>query len=185
MQGFDFHSVTPRARRLALATTAALAMACAATVAYAEPGGGMRHGMHGMHGVAPIDQLVPQLLEEAKASLNLNTSQQALWDSVVAQGATARDQGRANRQQVKNAIKLELAKPEPDLAAIADIADSVQQQNRSLRQKVRTQWLALYATFSSEQKAIVRDLLQQRLARAESFRERMHERMRNALRPAG
>ena len=161
MQSFVIHSVTPRVRRLALAATVALALACAAPAAFADPGGGM---MPGLHGGAPIDQLVPRLLEEAKASLNLNTSQQVQWDNVVAQGKAAREQGRANRQKVKDAIRAELAKPEPDLAAIAAIADAVEQQNRSLRQPVRAQWLVLYGTFTPEQKAVVRGLLQQRLA---------------------
>ena len=190
MQSFVIHSVTPRVRRLALAATAALALACAAPAAFAQPGGGMMPGLHGgmmpgLHGGAPIDQLVPRLLEEAKASLNLNTSQQAMWDSAAAQGKAARERGHANRQQMKDAIRTELAKPEPDLAALAAVADTVEQHNRSLRHPVRAQWLALYATFTPEQKAVVRDRLQQHLARAESFRERMHEHMGKALRPAG
>jgi len=182
MQGFTIHTVTPRARRLALAVTAALVLACAAPAALAQPGGGM---MHGMHGGGSIDQLVPRLLEQAKASLNLNTSQQTMWDNVVAQSKVAHEQGRANRQRVKDAMKSELAKPEPDLAAIAASADAVEHHNRSSRLNVRTQWLALYATFTPEQKAVVRDLLQQKLERAESFRERMQEHMRGAQRPAG
>ena len=104
--------------------------------------------MHGMHGGAPLDQLVPHLLDKAKASLNLDTSQQVMWDNAVAQGKRAHAQMRANRQQVKDALKAELAKPAPDLAALAAAADAVEQQNRTLRQDARAQWLALYATFT-------------------------------------
>ncbi len=46
---------------------------------------------------------------------------------------------------------------------------------------VRDEWLELYATFTPEQKAVVRDLLQERVARAESFRQRMHERMQQRM----
>jgi Spy/CpxP family protein refolding chaperone len=177
MNVFTLHPMLPQARRLALAATAALALTCAATTAFAQPDGGMR----GMHGGGPIDLLVPHMLEKAKASLNLNTSQQAMWDNIVAQGKAAHDEGRTNRQKVKAVLQAELAKPEPDLAAIAAAADTVEQQNRALRQQVRTQWLNLYATFTPEQKGVVRDLLQKRLARAESFHEKMMEHVRGAL----
>ncbi len=110
--------------------------------------------MHGMHGGFDV---MPRMLERAKESLNLNTSQQTMWDAVVAQGKAAREAGRANRGSVKDALAAELAKAEPDLAAVAAAADAVEQQNRALRRQVRDQWLALYATFSPEQKAVVRD----------------------------
>jgi Spy/CpxP family protein refolding chaperone len=167
---------------LALAATAALTLACAATAAMAQPGGGMAHGMHGG---ATIDQLVPGMLEQARASLNLDTSQQTMWDRAAAQSKVAREQGRANRQRAKVAMKAELAKAAPDLAAIVAAADAAEQQNRDLRRDARAPWLALYATFTPEQKAVVRDLLQERIARAESFRERMLEKSRGATRPAG
>jgi len=179
MQGFTIHTVTPRARRLALAAAAALALGCAAPAAWAQPGGGM------MHGGASFDQVVPRLLEQAKASLNLDTSQQTMWDAAVAQSKLAHEHGRANHQRVKDAMKLELTKPAPDLAAIAAAADAAEQENRTLRQGARAPWLALYATFTPEQKAVVRDLLQKRVERAESFREKMHQQIRGAMRPAG
>jgi Spy/CpxP family protein refolding chaperone len=182
MQGFDIHTLTPRARRLALAATAALALAGAAPAAFGQPGGGM---MHGMHRGGSIDQMVPHLLEEAKASLNLSTLQQGLWNDAVAQSKLTHEKGRANRQRVKDAVKTQLAQPEPDLAAIAAAADAVEQENRLARQSVRAQWLALYATFTHEQKAVVRDLLQKRVERAETFRERMKEHFRGEKGQAG
>jgi Spy/CpxP family protein refolding chaperone len=190
MQGSTFDSMTSRsARRLALAAAVALALACAAPAAIAQPAGGSpggpgMHAMHGMHDGGSLDALLPHLLHKAKAALNLNTSQQVQWDNAVAQGKLAHTQMRANRQQAKDALKAELAKPAPDLAALAASADAIEQQNRTLRRDARAPWLALYATFSPEQKAVVRDLLQQRLERAESFRERMHDHVREALRPA-
>ena len=74
-------------------------------------------------------------------------------------------------------MKSEIAKAEPDLAAMAAIADDAEQQGRALRRQVRDEWLKVYATFSVEQKAIVRDIMQQKMARAESFRQKMFERM--------
>lgn len=180
-------AAAPRLRRIALAATAALALSLAASAGSAQPGGGAIHGgpgMHGMHG-GGFELMLPRMLERAKESLNLNTAQQTMWDSVVAQGKAAREAGRANRRTVKDALKAELAKAEPDLAAVAAAADGVEQQNRALRRQVRDQWLALYATFSPEQKSVVRDLLQRKVARAESFHQRMRERIRQNFGPSG
>jgi len=179
-------AAAPGLRRIALAATAAIALSLAAIAGNAQPGGGAMHGgpgMHGMHGGFGL--MVPRMLERAKQSLNLNTSQQTMWDSVVAQGKAAREVGRANRLKVKEALKAELAKAEPDLAAVAAAADGVEQQNRASHRRVRDQWLALYATFSPEQKAVVRDLLQRKVARAESFHQRMRERIREHPGPSG
>ncbi len=168
----------PRFRRTVLAAAAALALSLAATTGNAQPaaavpGAPAMPAMHGMH--AGFD-VMPRMLERVKERLALNTSQQTMWDAVVAQGKAAREAGRANRGSVKDALAAELAKAEPDLAAVAAAADGVEQQNRALRRQVRDQWLALYATFSPEQKAVVRELLQRKLARAESFHQRMRER---------
>ena len=99
-----------------------------------------------------------------------------MWDNAVAQAKAARDTGRANMQTVKDAMTAELAKAEPDLAVVAAVADNVQASNSALRKQVRNTWLALYATFTPDQKAIVRDTLKQRMARMESFHQKMLER---------
>jgi Spy/CpxP family protein refolding chaperone len=80
-------------------------------------------------------------------------------------------------QQVHAAMAAELAKPEPDLAAVAAVADSVHASNQTLRQSVRAQWLQIYATFSPAQKAVVRDALAQQMARMESMAARMKAHM--------
>ena len=99
-----------------------------------------------------------------------------MWDSAVAQTKAARDTGRANMQKIKDAMTTELAKTEPDLAAVAAVADDVQATNTALRKQVRITWLSVYATFSPEQKAVVKTALQQRVARMESFRQKMLQR---------
>ena len=99
-----------------------------------------------------------------------------MWDNAVAQTKAARDAGRANMQKIKDAMNVELAKAEPDLAAVAAAADDVQASNSALRKQVRNTWLAVYATFTPDQKAIVRDALKQRVARMETFRQKMLQR---------
>jgi hypothetical protein len=119
-----------------------------------------------------------KMLSDAKANLNLNTSQQLQWDDAVAQAKAAHEAMRASFGQINSALQAELAKSEPDLAAVSTIADSARQQNEGLRRSARDAWLALYATFSPEQKAVVRDAL-----RAGIERMQAHRAMRGAPSP--
>ena len=144
----------------------AFAAGCAglALTAWAQaPGHGMR------------DPLA--MLQRLHSKLNLNTSQQQQWDAAVAQSKAARDAMRANFQQLKDATKAELAKAEPDLGALASLSDQVQQQNIAQRKQARAAWLALYGTFTADQKAAVRDAINARMARMDAFRQRMHDRL--------
>jgi hypothetical protein len=79
-------------------------------------------------------------------------------------------------QQVHAALQAELAKAEPDFAAVASLADQAEQTIRSQRLAVRNEWLSLYSTFTPTQKGVVRDAIAQRLARFEQFRQRMQNR---------
>ncbi|MEO5702200.1 MAG: Spy/CpxP family protein refolding chaperone [Casimicrobiaceae bacterium] len=162
----DIPRATPRIRRT-LATLAAIAALGLTAHAGAQP------GPRGGHDGGGGEDLVARTLLATKASLNLNTSQQQAWDAAVAQSRAAFDSIRANRQQLKTALQAELAKPAPDLVAIAAMEDQVLQQNIPQRVAARNHWLNVYAMLSPEQKAIVRDAISARLARMEGFRERM------------
>ncbi len=123
--------------------------------------------------------MIGHLIAHAKGRLNLNTMQQGMFDTAVADSKAAREAGRALHEKVKATLQAELAKPEPDLAAVAAAADAAVDQGRDKRKAIRAEWLALYATFTVEQKAVVKDMLQKRLAHAESFRQKMRERMQD------
>jgi len=151
---------------------AAALLALGAHTALAGPGGGPGHG-HGP-GFA-----LEGALASVKAQLNLNTSQLAMWDSAAAATANARGTGRANMEKVHEALTAELARAEPDFAAVATIADAAQASNQALRKQVRDQWLALYATFTPAQKAQVRDAVKARVERMQSMREKFRERMQS------
>jgi len=154
-------------RRTTVVAAAALAMTLGAAASLAQPGG----APHGRHGHGGSGDMVGHVIENAKAQLNLNTSQQQMFDAAVANTMAAHQTGRSLRQSVKDKLTAELAKTEPDLAAVAAVSDNVQAQGQALRKSVRAQWLALYATFSPDQKAVVRDALQNQIAKAESFRQ--------------
>ena len=117
---------------------------------------------------------VPQ---EIQAKLNLNTSQQQQWDAAIAQSKAAHDAIRANFQQLKAATQAELAKSDPDLAALASLSDQLQQQNIAQRQQARAAWLALYGTLSADQKTTVKDAINARMARMDAFRQQMQNRL--------
>lgn len=118
-----------------------------------------------------------QAIEALKGKLSLNTMQQTLWDNAAAQGKAGRESGRAQMQKVKDAMRAELAKPEPNLAAVAAVADDAEAQGRALRHQARDGWLNVYATFTPAQKGIVRDALQQKMDMVGGFRERMQKRL--------
>lgn len=135
----------------------------------AQPGHGPGAGPGGP---GAIEHVIAAL----KPQLDLNTSQQAMWDSVVANAKAARTTTRQGMGQVHAAFVAELAKPEPDLAAVAALSDQEQANAQAARKQIRDQWLSLYATFTPAQKAVVRDALNNRMQRMEKFRTRMHER---------
>jgi len=149
-------------KRKLFALVLAAGLAGLALTAWAQAPG---HGMH--------DPL--SVLQRIQAKLNLNTSQQQQFDAAVAQSKTAHEAIRANFQQLIAATQAELAKPDPDLAALATLSDQVQQQNIAQRKQARAAWLALYATFTADQKTTVRDAINARMARMDAFRERMHD----------
>ena len=159
-------------RTIAGVAAFAVATAFGAGVALAQP-----HG-HGHRGHGGPDGMVGALIAHAKDKLNLNTMQQQMFDTAVAHTKAAHEAHRGLRDNVKATLQAELAKAEPDLAAVAAAADAASEQGRAQRKAIGAEWLSLYATFNAEQKGIVRDMLKQRMARAESFREKMRERMR-------
>jgi Spy/CpxP family protein refolding chaperone len=153
------------------------------------PGGpGHHHGWQdggpgpGSEGGMPFPE---RMLERAKQRLNLTPSQATAWDQVAAKSKAARETLRANRLRVRDAMRAELAKLDPDFAAVAKVADEVEQKNRDLRRQVRDEWLAVYATFSAPQKAVVREMIQRRFDRAEGFGAMMRERFEHFGGPRG
>lgn len=177
---------TRNARWAAIMAGALIALGSHAALAQPGPGfgphgGGGPYGAGGPHG-GRGGMSIEGALASVKSQLNLNTSQQAMWDSAAAATQAARDTARTSMQQVHATLAAELAKPEPDLAAVAAASDAVHNNAQAMRKQVRDQWLALYGTFTPAQKAVVRDALKARVDRMETFRARMQERWQN--RPA-
>jgi len=139
-----------------------------AVYAFAQP-----HAGAPMHGFGdPLGAIAA-----VKSQLALTDTQQQQWDNAVALSKSAHKTMRDNFAQLKAATQAELASNAPNLAALAALADDIQQQNLTARKSARSAWLALYATFSQDQKLIVRDAMKARLDRLHAFRERLHERL--------
>jgi Spy/CpxP family protein refolding chaperone len=151
-------------------------LALGSHAALAQPGGPGGHGHHGHGGHGRGGFEIEHVLAQVKAQLNLNTQQQAMWDAAVAHSKASRQNARAAMESVHATLNAELAKAEPNFAAVASVADQAQANAQAVRKQVRDEWLALYATFSPAQKAVVRDVVKARVERMEAFREKMKER---------
>ena len=162
-------TILRRTRQAALASALFVALA---GVASADPGPG--GGFHGRGG--PQGEPVAQAIAHVKDKLALNAEQLKMFDAAVAQAQAARAAARTEMQRVRDAMRAELAKPEPDLAGVAAIGDEVRGKVQAERLKVRASWLNLYGTFTAAQKLVVRDFLLARAARHEAFRDKMRER---------
>jgi len=146
-----------------LAAVAAAALIGFTGAAAAQP---FHHGHRGGGGDVVMG------IMRLKSQLNLNTSQQTMWDNAVAAGKSARSTARGNMQKVHDTLAAELAKPEPDLAAVSAAADSARNANAALHAQVRDAWLNLYSTFTPDQKTVVKNALSQRLAKMDQMRQK-------------
>ena len=153
-----------------VAAIAAAALIGISGIAAAQPQP-RHHGSHGHHGGGDFISAIAGL----KSELNLNTSQQAMWDNAVAAGKAARENARAERQKIRETLDTELAKAEPDLAAVAAAADGARNAGAMAHRQVRDAWLALYGTFTPDQKTVVKNVLKDKLARMDAFRQKMRD----------
>jgi uncharacterized membrane protein len=142
--------------------------AIAQTAPTAPPPGGPGFHHHGPGMGDPLGVLL-----RIKGDLNLDTSQQQQWDNALALSKSAHQTMRASVQQLVAALQTQVATTAPDLRALADQSDTVHEQNVVARKQARAAWLALYETFSADQKAVVANALSARLARMQAWKARM------------
>jgi Spy/CpxP family protein refolding chaperone len=138
-------------------------------------GAGAQPAMHHHHGRGGPGDFA-MAIAAVKGQLNLNTAQQQMWDNAVAASKSARQAARANFASLHDAAAAELANAEPDLASLAARADSTMAQNVAARHQARDAWLALYASFTPDQKAVVANVLRQRMARMDALRQKFQQR---------
>lgn len=147
----------------------------------AAAGGPMRGAAGGPVGGPPgaPGGMIEHVLASMKDRLALDSSQQVMFDRIRAQSVAAHDQASAMRADVRAKVDAELAKAEPDLAAVSAFFDNAEEQGRAARRQVRDQWLTFYANLRADQKAIVRDAIRERIARMDDMHDRMRGRMQH------
>lgn len=123
------------------------------------------------------ETMILKRLEKAHGELKLNTAQDAMWQKVKKATQTSMREGRSARESIRAAAKAEMTKPEPDLRMLARQADEAVEAGQKRRREVRDQWLALYDTFTPEQKQVSTRLLREQMERLEKIGERFKERM--------
>ena len=154
----------------------ASALLLAATLAVA----GTSHAAgphHGPSGGPAAGGLIEHVLAGLKDRLALDSSQQLMFEQARTQTLAARDQAVAQRKDVRARIEAELAKNEPDLAAVAALVEGTSEQGQAARRAARDQWLKLYANLRPDQKLVVRDAIRERLAHADGMHDQMRQRM--------
>lgn len=111
------------------------------------------------------------------AKLKLTPDQKTQWDAMLAKTKAQHEAMRQQHEEMHAAVKAELAKPEPDLAALAAKGDAARDKGRAAHKELRDGWLALYATMSPEQKGVVKAEIQRHMSRMGKMRDRMREHM--------
>ena len=139
-------------------------------------GGGMHGDMGGGMGMVPFGKRAEKLATELK----LTPEQRLQWDAQMQKSKSQMEAMRRAHEGVRDAMKAELAKPEPDLAALAAKADAMRDQGRAAHREIRDGWLKLYATMSPEQKGVVKKMLVRHMSMMDRMRNRMEQRHHGA-----
>jgi len=108
--------------------------------------------------------------------LHLAADQEKTWQTLAQKSKDLRISGQDHRNEIKSQIKQELEKSEPDLARLAALTDRAMDEQTAKRRQLRDEWLKLYTQLSPEQKVAVRDAIKDRVAKAETFREKIKQR---------
>jgi Spy/CpxP family protein refolding chaperone len=119
------------------------------------------HGAHGAHGEGHI----AKRMEMLKSKLNLNATQEAQYN--VARDATkaAMEAGRNAQLAARTSAQTELSKADPDLAALLLQRESVRDANAAQRKAALNEWAKFLGLLTTEQKAIVKGQLLNRMQR--------------------
>lgn len=152
-----------------IAVLLAAALAAPAGFAFASP-----HGGHGHHHHGGFGQYGGLLSEEVRKQLNLAPEQDRDWQELKRQQQALWEQMRDTHQQMRAQIDAELAKPQPDLAAINAAMDAAHERNYAANKRLREAALGFYQTLTPDRQAIVVSALKERHERFKKSREHRH-----------
>ncbi|MBC7944545.1 MAG: Spy/CpxP family protein refolding chaperone [Burkholderiales bacterium] len=149
----------------------AIAALLSASVAIAAPD---RPETHAVKSAEHHAQHHGERWAKLKADLKLNDAQDLAWQQIADKSAALHKERRADRKQFSEALKQELAKPEPDFGRVAQLRQQMEEKGLQARNEIRDMQLGFYTSLNLEQKAIIKDALQGHIARMEKWREKKH-----------
>lgn len=136
-----------------------------------------RHGFKGRHGHmrAPALHSVTHaplaMLGHLKSKLNLNESQQKLWDAARAQSREVGQAMRAQRQESAKELRAQLDAGPLDLRALTAKREAERSALKPKMDAARDAWLAVYDSLDGQQKQVVTDAVKKRIERGDRMRE--------------
>ena len=111
-----------------------------------------------------------------KAKLNLNATQDAQYTVAMQSSIKANEAARKARVAAAAAAKAELAKPDPDFARLLNLRDETQAATASERKAAISVWVKFTEVLTTEQKAMIKGQLLDRVSRADEMREKFRQR---------
>jgi Spy/CpxP family protein refolding chaperone len=151
-----------RTRRFVLLVTLALA----AGVAEAAPPPGM----------PDIGLPFGNYFAVIKAKLNLTAEQDAQYTVALRATQVAMEAARKARTASAVAVKAELSKADPDFAKILTLREDTVNATSAERKQANAEWIKFTQLLSTEQKALIKGQLLDRVSRAENMREKFRQR---------
>jgi uncharacterized membrane protein len=97
--------------------------------------------------------------------LKLDANQEALWRKARATMRQDMMKQRDIDKQMRQTLIQKLRDPQVDLKALADQMDQEQSQQQQVRDEIRSQWIAFYASLDAGQQGQVRQFMLDRLQR--------------------
>lgn len=120
--------------------------------------------------------------DELERSLRLNPVQKAQFDTAVAATQRALLSVGLAALQVKGRLAEELAKPKPDLDALARAQEEAIEQTRPLFREAHAEWARLYAMLDPDQVAATRAFVEEKLRRLERIGESLRGLLSESIR---
>lgn len=150
-------------KRIVLAAIGVFSLAGVAAAAM----GGHHGGEHGMHPGAMFSEKLHQ-------QLNLTGEQEAQWQTLKTQHDAMHKQMHDAHMQNRVAIKAEMDKSQPDLAAVNNMMEAAQDQDIAARKAFHKDALKFYASLSPDRQSIVVNDIKSMMSRMQGMREKMH-----------
>lgn len=111
-----------------------------------------------------------------KAKLNLNPTQEAQYTVASRATQVAMESARKARTASAVAAKAELSKADPDFAKLLMLREETVNATSAERTQANAEWIKFAQMLTTEQKALIKGQLFDRVSRAENMREKFRQR---------